>query len=367
LTTQAGGTVSLDPGTDSATISDSATLSGGANPQGTITFTVSGPGGPIASCTQTVPVNGNGTYGPATCIVTHAGTYTWSATYTSSNANNTNASDNGQNESEVVGPANPTLTTQAGATVQLDLSGHATISDTATLSGGANPQGSITFTVSGPGGPIASCTQTVPVNGNGTYGPATCIVTQAGTYTWSATYTSSNADNANASDNGANESEVVTNPPHVSQITPTQTTCSQFANGTASTLGSIQYSLKGSASKATINQVNPGVLFYWVKVSGSGPFTITQSIGPAGETLQTPFALASGSFAYTANCQTTGSVKQNADGSFTVTGSNIAFIGIKLDPSTVVGKPAPNPSTAVYTFSTTGVPGSSSSVNLSKK
>jgi hypothetical protein len=160
---------------------------------------------------------------------------------------------------------------------------------------------------------------------------------------------------------------VVTNPPHVSQITPTQTTCSQFANGTASTLGSIQYSLKGSASKATINQVNPGVLFYWVKVSGSGPFTITQSIGPAGETLQTPFALASGSFAYTANCQTTGSVKQNADGSFTVTGSNIAFIGIKLDPSTVVGKPAPNPSTAVYTFSTTGVPGSSSSVNLSKK
>ncbi|HJQ49910.1 MAG TPA: hypothetical protein VJ838_05305, partial [Gaiellaceae bacterium] len=199
-----------------------------------------------------------------------------------------------------------------------------------------------------------------------------------GTITCTGTHTVTSADltaghfddNACADAPGATEAcapdSVSGAPTIVSQITPTMTTCSQFAAGTSPTLSQIQYSLKGSGSKATINQVNPGVLFYWVKVSGSNSYTITQTL--SADTLTTTFGLASGSFAYNANCQTVNAtVTQNADGSVTVSGSGIVYIGIKYNPGTVVGKPAPNPATVTYTFATTGVPGSTSSVNLVKK
>ena len=67
-------------------------------------------------------------------------------------------------------------------------------------------------------------------------------------------------------------------PGHVSQITPTGTTCSQFANGTAETLLNLNYSVSSGKIK---NNVTPGVFFYWVSVTapaGNNSFTITQTI-----------------------------------------------------------------------------------------
>lgn len=49
-----------------------------------------------------------------------------------------------------------------------------------------------------------------------------------------------------------------------SQIAPTQTTCTDFKNGTASTLDTIHYTVK---SGAIAQNINPGVIFYYVAVT----------------------------------------------------------------------------------------------------
>ncbi len=78
LVSTPGGTVTL--GTDE-TLSASATLSGGDNPTGTITFVLFDPTGNVVD-TQSVSVNGNGTYTtPNGFLPATAGTYHWIATY----------------------------------------------------------------------------------------------------------------------------------------------------------------------------------------------------------------------------------------------------------------------------------------------
>ena len=90
-----------------------------------------------------------------------------------------------------------TLTTQASANVAVG----GQIHDTAFLSGGVNPTGTITFDLFGPGdttcaGP-ALFTSAVPVNGNGSYDSAGFTALVAGTYQWVANY-SGDANNAAA-------------------------------------------------------------------------------------------------------------------------------------------------------------------------
>jgi hypothetical protein len=161
----------------------------------------------------------------------------------------------------------------------------------------------------------------------------------------------------------------------VSQITPTGTTCSQFASGTASTLASVAYSLKNNTN--IIGQTNPGVFFYWVKVTvpaGSNTFTVNQSITTGN--FNTFFVLTSGSNVFNANC--VDGLKPNITQFSDRSGSNVMvqwnapsagtyFISIKYSTSSVVGVTAPTPSTVHYVFSTVGVPGSTSGLDLVKK
>src|SRR5689334_2875466 len=74
--------------------------------------------------------------------------------------------------------------------------GYTTVKDTATLSGGFGPTGTITFNLYGPS-PFPNCTTTQPVDtetapvthGNGGYTtPAGFTPVQAGTYWWTASY-----------------------------------------------------------------------------------------------------------------------------------------------------------------------------------
>ena len=70
----------------------------------------------------------------------------------------------------------------------------------------------------------------------------------------------------------------------MSQITPTGTTCREFARGTAETLSNLNYSVDGGKVK---NNVTPGVFFYWVSVTvppGNNVFTITETITTANFT-----------------------------------------------------------------------------------
>jgi hypothetical protein len=158
---------------------------------------------------------------------------------------------------------------------------------------------------------------------------------------------------------------------HVSQITPTGTTCSQFANGTAQTLANLNYSVSGGK---IAQNVTPGVFFYWVKVTasaGSNTFTITETITTAN--FSTPFLLGGGSGVFTSNCNNlSGTITQNTTtGTVTVTfnapTAGTYIIGLKYNSKSIAGAPAPSPTTTVhYDFNTTGVPGSTSGLDLIK-
>jgi hypothetical protein len=267
----------------------------------------------------------------------------------------------------------PTVTTQLtqGGKPVSSITTGSSVTDNATLSGSTTGAGtSITINVyKGTTGSVCTSTNLVtsmgpiPVNGDNTYS-ATFSTLAAGDYEFQAVYVG-DAHNQGTSSQCGTEPLTVTNPV-VSQITPTQTTCSQFKSGTAPTLSTINYALKSGK----INSVNPGVFFYWVKVSAPATYTITQAQSETSK----PFLLGAGSNAYDSSCNTIGgtSIHQSSNGNITVTFSSNAtgpfFIGLKFSTKNVVGEPAPSPNTTVtYTFSTSGVAGSTSKVQLVKQ
>jgi uncharacterized repeat protein (TIGR01451 family) len=208
-------------------LTDSAVLSGGFNPTGSIVFTLTGPNGFVF--TQTVPVSGDGTYTVSTTLPTSgvtAGTaYTWSVAY-SGDGNNEGATDQGGPDertrifnsilaiSIITTTADPTTATP-GTTLQ----------DSADLTGGFAPTGTITFTLYAPGvdptvGPAAH-TETVVVTGNGTYHTAVGFVTDAtGTWHWVATYS---GDLINDSASSGPLDEPVTIAPQVADLAVAKT------------------------------------------------------------------------------------------------------------------------------------------------
>ena len=269
------------PGT--VTLSDSAVLAGGYFPGGSLVFTLTGPGG--FTFTQTDPVSGNGTYTASTTLPTTgtvAGTYTWTVTF-GGDANNRTVNDQGGvAEQTVVSPANPTIVTTAGQVLRQGTRA-ATLSDTAVLSGGYFPGGSIVFTLTGPGG--FTFTQTDPVSGNGAYTASTPLPTTgtvAGTYTWTAHY-AGDANNNGASDQGGPAEQVI-----VALTSPTLVTTAS----PALTLGSTAPTLTDSAVLA--GGLNPtGSLVF--TLTGPGGFTFTQRDpvnGNGAYTASTPLATA---------------------------------------------------------------------------
>jgi hypothetical protein len=155
----------------------------------------------------------------------------------------------------------------------------------------------------------------------------------------------------------------------VSQITPTGTTCAQFASGTAETLDTLDYSVKSGK----IRQVDPGVFFYWVRVTapaGNNTLTITQTITTGN--FNSFFDIQSGSNVFDSNCVSRHPSITQSGGTVTVMfnapAAGTYFISIKYSANSVVGSPAPSPGTTVhYDFMTTGVPGSTSGLDLVRK
>lgn len=196
LSTAANGSVSLGEA-----IRDQAHLSGALNPTGTIMFRLYGPNDPSCSAqvgvALTTTVNGNGDYTSASVIPGIPGTYRWVASY-SGDADNaaveaTACAD--PSEVTVVSKVAPVLATTASAPAAL---GEA-LRDTATLTGGVNLTGTLTFKLYGPGD--TDCTTqageavTATVNGNGSYVSPSITPTAVGTYHWVASY-SGDANNA---------------------------------------------------------------------------------------------------------------------------------------------------------------------------
>jgi hypothetical protein len=115
------------------------------------------------------------------------------------------------------------------------------------------------------------------------------------------------------------------------------------------------------------------VFFYWVTVTvpaGSNSFTITQTITTGNFTGK--FDIQSGSNVFNSNCVSQhATITQNA-GSVTAQWNaptaGTYVISIKYSAQSLGGDPAPGPGTTVhYDFATTGVPGSTSGLDLIKK
>jgi uncharacterized repeat protein (TIGR01451 family) len=218
-------------GTTAPTLSDSAVLSGGFSPTGSLVFTLSGPGG--FSYSQTDTVHGDGTYPasttpPTTGTVT--GTYTWAAVYFGDSHNNQASEIGGAGEQTTVSPATPTVATAqqpASATVG------SAVADRATVSDGFSPTGSVTFTLydnpTCAGTPLF--TDGKPLVG-GVATSASYTATAAGTDYWAAIY---NGDSNNHSVSSACNGEPVTITP-VADLSITKTDgASSFAPGTSTT------------------------------------------------------------------------------------------------------------------------------------
>ena len=102
----------------------------------------------------------------------------------------------------------PAIATSASPTGEVV--GTQFVKDTANLTGGSNPTGSITFTLTSPSNTVVD-TETVAVNGDGNYTTPTGIVpTQTGTYYWVASYSGDNQNVAVAS--GDTDEPVVISP-----------------------------------------------------------------------------------------------------------------------------------------------------------
>ncbi len=221
-------------------------------------------------------------------------------------------------------------------------------------------------------------TNDTPDNFAGAEAPGTDVTLDAGSYNVTESgpsgYAASFSSECSGSiANGQTKTCTVTNDDIQqveSQITPTATTCSQFASGTSATLDTLEYSVKSGK----ISQVNPGVFFYWVKVdatAGSNTFTINQTITTGN--FNTYFSQAAGSNVFTSSCTV---VKPPASIT-TVNGvTTITFdaatagqyiIGIKYNASSVKGVTAPDPTTVHYQFQLDSLATSIQGIDLVKK
>src|SRR5262249_15618867 len=144
-------------------LSDTATLTGGFDPTGSIDFTVTDPNGNVTDL-GTVAVNGDGTYTAPNHVhpATLFGVFTFSATSPSDTILILNDTATAENDAVTLHDAIPILSTQASRTGNGTV-GITVLSDTATLTGGFDPTGSIDFTVTDPNGNVTDL-GTVAVN-----------------------------------------------------------------------------------------------------------------------------------------------------------------------------------------------------------
>lgn len=302
LTTQSSITGSTSIGTGSVSVSDSATVTvdGIATWNGTVQFHLRGPigsplevstdiGGLVAVSNTTPTVQSN------SATVTAAGDYCWSAHFASATTGVPDANDNGQNECFTVTPVTPPLETSAGPDVLLGNP----VTDTATLSGTSNQPGTPAINPTTAGAPAGGtitftllkddCTtlatgtgsnpQSVPVSGNGTYGPVSFTPDAVGIYYWKATYTPAAGDpnNVGSSFNGdcsdSDETvEVISVPSSLTSqqsfIPNDKATVSALAGGNLA--GSVKFEVFESSDCS-----GTAIYTQTVTVSGASPQTVS--------------------------------------------------------------------------------------------
>jgi uncharacterized repeat protein (TIGR01451 family) len=207
---------SVDVGT---IVHDSVTVTGsGPTPTGTVTFAwfANGlcTGNPLSTSDPLDLVDGSLDASTFTQTAAPAGTYAFQATYS---GDDTYLGVKSDCEPLTSNPLQPTIGTTPSAGGQLGV----VINDSATLAGGYQPTGTITFKLFPPSnatcnvdGAAAVYTQVVAVDGNGVYNTSPGYTSiAAGTYHWVARY-SGDANNNSVASACADEPVTVTNPPN---------------------------------------------------------------------------------------------------------------------------------------------------------
>jgi hypothetical protein len=216
-TQSAGGIVGI-------AINDTASVTGGFNPTGTVTFRLYPPSD--STCAGTPVLTDTEPLGTASVSynTTTVGTYRWVATY-NGDANNLTATSGCQAEPVVITKAQPNISTTQSAGGPVGTS----INDTASVTGGFNPTGTVTFRLYPPSDP--TCAGTPVFTNTQPLGTASASynTTTVGTYRWVATY---NGDANNLTATSGCQAEPVV-------ITKAQPTISTTASATVVVGGSI--------------------------------------------------------------------------------------------------------------------------------
>ncbi|MGB7686214.1 MAG: hypothetical protein WBL45_10595, partial [Solirubrobacterales bacterium] len=196
-----------------STITDEATLTGGFEASGQLTFRAFGPNNQTCAGTpkyeDTVAVNGDDSYSPSGFAPLPAGLYRWTVEYGGdSNNEPVSLGCGAANQTSTVNRASPILSGLATSVVTVG----SPIHDEVTFTGAFSPTGEVTFSVYGPTDTDCSApleTDTVPVQG-GQATSANFLSQQAGEFRWTADYPGdSNNEPASLPCNAANQSSTV--------------------------------------------------------------------------------------------------------------------------------------------------------------
>ena len=206
-------------------IHDTAQVSGGDNPTGTVTFALYSPSNPtcvnnadsglgaLQSWTVALAQDGTAAAPDPGYTTTEVGTYQWVATY-SGDANNVSVTSACGTETVTVGKASPAITTTASEGGPVGTQ----IKDTAQVTGGDNPTGTVTFELFSPDNPtctvnsgqtwVQSWTVTLRSDGKASVPNPGYTTNEVGTYQW-VTHYSGDADNKGASSQCGDEAVTI--------------------------------------------------------------------------------------------------------------------------------------------------------------
>ncbi len=195
-------------------ISDTATVTGGVNPTGTVTFNLFPPGNTTCTAPSVFTSTNSLSGGSATSgsfLTAAVGTYRWVATY-NGDTNNAAVSSGCTAEPVTTTQATPAIATTPSTGGPVGTS----IFDRATVTGGVNPTGNVTFQLFPPGNTTCTApsvfTSTNALSG-GSATSGSFLTAAVGTYRWVATY---NGDTNNTTVSSGCAAEPVT----ITQATP---------------------------------------------------------------------------------------------------------------------------------------------------